>query len=522
MTALDGLLAASASATARGDHAAVWRAVTRYGLAHWVDPLPEPGPDDRRGEALLLRATAADQLDLRDEAVTALLDLAGWADARGAAATAVLARAQLCLHAADGDAGATVALPDVRELLVDVLDRLGRRPSPCATSSLAAVTAYSCARTEAPDLAAAVLAEARRLAVPDAGDAALLRAQELHDAGDVDGAVALATTVADRASDPTREYEARELLGVFAMLAGDDARTVRHWGRCACIALDLGAPLVGLHRVELVCQLLNAHGEYARAFDLASRYAAATTDAPVSPGVLNLHAVLARAAVETGRYATAWRTARWVAEWSELTPDVLRTSACYSVAALAGTELGAVTEVARLLERQAESRERAGHRTEAAQSLRAAARGLVTAPSRHRPFGDAAAAEAAVELALSLMDRSRRLLTDAGPGAPDDETRRWHLADWNDDMAVVWHAAGDTALALGCAEDAATGFAAAGDHGGAATAWTAAADLHLASGDAAACDRALAEAAAHLDALGLTADDPARRAWREVRDRRSA
>ncbi|RRO97118.1 hypothetical protein CXF31_06905, partial [Corynebacterium bovis] len=67
MTALDGLLAASASATARGDHAAVWRAVTRYGLAHWVDPLPEPGPDDRRGEALLLRATAADQLDLRDD-----------------------------------------------------------------------------------------------------------------------------------------------------------------------------------------------------------------------------------------------------------------------------------------------------------------------------------------------------------------------------------------------------------------------------------------------------------------------
>jgi tetratricopeptide (TPR) repeat protein len=511
------LLAASVAAARAGDHATAWRLTSEFGIRFWLveaDELPADLPTVQRTEFHVLRAAAADRMELHDDTVTEVRAWRARATADGDAPSAALALSSLCLVAMvveSDDAPVTTDLAPADVLLTELAVEIGNAGAGLAGMagsapkhvrvclSLAAMAGLTCAtstenaamRTRFRELSARFTSDSVQ-----PGDRMLTEAQQLHADGRTDEAVALVTghlVELDPQVSPTRAYEAHDLLGYFALTAGevpedmDTTGVLEHWRACAEIALSIGAPLEGMHRAEQVCQLLNADGDYDAAHDLARRYSTALQGAPVSPALLNLRAVQARSALGAGLPDEAYALAVATADWSTLTPDSERTLACLSIATMAAEEAGAAgvdsgETVVALLERAATLHLDRGEGIAAAQVLRTAARERCAAGAFSR--------------AVELMERARQVLEDPVTSAAhsvdtDGDMLTWHLADWNEDMSAVWEMSDRPDLAVGYAERAARLFRDAYDHSGAALNWVSAAELYLGQGDGAACDRAL-------------------------------
>lgn len=506
------LLQASVAATSAGDHATSWRLTSEFGTRHWLsDPdtdLPADTPAHLRTEFHVLRAAVADRLELHEEAAEAVFEWRHLARDNDDHASAVLANSALCLVAmvVESDGVDLGALPPAAHLLEDLQGSiLAFRPvadgptvadDPTVTGadlsrhqatclSLAAMGGLTCATSLATPETAPLrpvfreLADRFTLGSVSPGDRELTRAQQLHADGDVDAAVAVATGMLESDS-PTTRYEAHDLLGYFALTADDNESVLAHWRRCAEIALELGAPLEGMHRAEQACQLLNAEGDYAAAHDLAVRVDEAAAGAPVSPALLNLRAVRARAAIGVGDLEEGLALAVATADWSTLTPDTERTLACLTMACVAASSSGQHLVTAGLLERSCALYRDLDRPLAAAQALRTGAR-------EHLNVGD-------TSRAVELMERSRRILEETG----DDPMLSWHLGDWNEDMSAIWEEAGREDLALEYATRAARSFTEARDHSSAAMNWVAAASLHLERGEDSSCDVALDRAHGEL------------------------
>ncbi|WP_010122186.1 hypothetical protein [Corynebacterium nuruki] len=533
------LLAASVAAARAGDHATAWRLTSEFGTRFWLveaDELPTDLPTVQRTEFHVLRAAAADRMELHDDTVTEVRAWRELATAAGDAPSAALALSSLCLVAMvveSDDAPVTTGLAPADVLLSELAVEIGNAGAGLASGgsaasgpsgaagdapaprhvrvclSLAAMAGLTCAtsvenaamRTRFRELSARFTSDSVQ-----PGDRMLTEAQQLYADGRTDEAVALVTgqlATLDPQVSPTRAYEAHDLLGYFALTAGevpedmDTTGVLEHWRACAEIALEIGAPLEGMHRAEQVCQLLNADGDYDAAHDLARRYSTALQGAPVSPALLNLRAVQARSALGAGLPDEAYALAVATADWSTLTPDSERTLACLSIATMAAEEAGVAgagsgdgadsvadsgETVVALLERAASLHLDRGEGIAAAQVLRTAARERCAAGAFSR--------------AVELMERARQVLEDPVTSAThsvdtDGDMLTWHLADWNEDMSAVWEMSDRPDLAVGYAERAARLFRDAYDHSGAALNWVSAAELYLGQGDGAACDRAL-------------------------------
>jgi hypothetical protein len=525
------LLAASVAAARAGDHATSWRLTSEFGTRFWLlDPtdLPTDLPAVQRTEFHVLRAAAADRMELHDDTVTEVRAWRERARADGDVPSAVLAFSSLCLVAmvvesdgvtvTTGPGPSPVLLAQLAEQIGDAAAGL-TADAPAHTRvclSLAAMAGLTCATsTENAVMRTRFRELTARFTSPTVqpGDRVLTEAQQLH----ADGRTAEAADLVGRhlagldpRVSPTQAYEAHDLLGYFALTAGDapeDMDTggvLEHWRACAELALDLGAPLEGMHRAEQVCQLLNADGDYEAAHELARSYGQALEGAPVSPALLNLRAVRARSALGADLPYEAFALASATADWSELTPDSERTLACLSIATMAAEEIGeagtadspgsAVGEtLVGLLERAAAVHLSRGEHIAAAQVLRTAARERCSVGGTSR--------------AVELMERALQVLQNA-PGHDDGDMLTWHLADWNEDMSAVWEMADRPDLAVGYAERAARLFRDAYDHSGAALNWVSAAELHLGQGDGAACDRALDLAHSELLSTPDAVTDP--------------
>lgn len=534
------LLRRSVAAARAGDHATSWRLTSEFGTRFWLaDPADLPGdlPVTERTEFHVLRAAAADRMELHDETVTEVRAWRALAEDAGDTPSAVLALSSLCLVAMVvecDDAVVTCGLAPTPALLTELAARITDAgdlldgPEVTATGdrhtrvclSLASMAGLTCATsTENPGMRRVFRELCSRFTSPTAqpGDRVLTEAQQLHADGRSADAVALVTdhlAGLDPAVSPTQTYEAHDVLGYLSLTAGetpedmDTDGVLTHWRACAELALTLGAPLEGMHRAEQVCQLLNADGDYDAARDLARRYGNALDGAPVSPALLNLRAVRARSALGADLPYEAFALAASTADWSALTPDSERTLACLSIATMAAEEtgeagtLGSATgeTVVSLLERAAALHLDRGERIAAAQVLRTAARERCSSGETSR--------------AVELMERALRVLEDPDVGSTnsavstdtDGDMLTWHLADWNEDMSAVWEMADRPDLAVAYAERAARYFRDARDHSGAALNWVSAAELYLDQGDGTACDRALD--LAHAELLSVPGGEP--------------
>lgn len=506
------LLQASVAATSVGDHATSWRLTSQFGTLYWLsDPdtdLPADTPAHLRTEFHVLRAAVSDRLELHEEAAEAVFEWRHLARDNDDHASAVLANSALCLVAmvVESDGVDLAALPPAARLLEDLQgaimsfrptpegptvaadptvtgDSLPRHQATCL--SLAAMGGLTCATSLATPETAPLrpvfraLADRFTVGTVSPGDRELTRAQQLHADGEIDAAVAVATGML-ASEAPTTRYEAHDLLGYFALTADDNDSVLEHWRQCAEIALELGAPLEGMHRAEQACQLLNAEGDYATAYDLAVRVDEAAAGAPVSPAVLNLRAVRARAAIGIGNLDEGLSLAVATADWSMFTPDSERTLACLTMACVAASSSGQHVVTAGLLERSSALYRDLDRPLAAAQALRTGAR-------EHLNVGD-------TSRAVELMERSRRILEEAD----DDPMFSWHLGDWNEDMSAIWEEAGREDLALEYATRAAHSFTEARDHSSAAMNWVAAASLYLERGEDSSCDVALDRAHGEL------------------------
>ena len=521
------LLQASVDAATAGDHATAWRLTSEFGTRHWVDETPD-SPAHLVTEFHVLRAAVADRLELHAESAESVHTWRTRATENGDHASAVLASSALCLVAmvVESDNAPLETLPPSEALLADLRDALldfspeqhGRHESVCL--SLAAMGGLTCATSlESPlretfrELASQFTGPSSRSA---ANDRLLTQAQQLHADGDIAAASELVVPLLE-ADSPTTRYEAHDLLGYFALTAEDNDSVLEHWRTCAEIALELGAPLEGAHRAEQACQLLNADGDYEASYELACRYAEAAAGAPVSPAMLNLQAVKARAALGIGNLDEARQLAEATADWSLLTPDAERTLACLTMASVAASSAGDHVGTAALLERSCALYLELGRPLAASQSLRTAAREHLNAESTSR--------------AIELMERARVILRDA-ERAQDEPMLSWHLGDWNEDMSAIWEEAGREDLALEYATRAAQSFTEAQDHSSAALNWVAAASMHLERGEDARCDIALDRAHGELlrvpeevsgetdgseDAVDGVSGSPAWQAYHELR-----
>ncbi|WP_394288151.1 hypothetical protein [Corynebacterium variabile] len=529
---LTALLRASVAAARAGDHATSWRLTSEFGTRFWLaDPADLPGdlPTAERTEFHVLRAAAADRMELHDDTVAEVRAWRALAEDAGDTPSAVLALSSLCLVAMVvecDDAVLTCGLAPTPALLTELAARLTdvgagltedspRHVRVCL--SLAAMAGLTCATsTENAPKRGQFRALCARFTSPTVqpGDRVLTEAQQLHADGRTTEAVTLVTdhlATLDPAVSPTQVYEAHDVLGYLSLTVGetpedmDTDGVLAHWRECAELALTLGAPLEGMHRAEQVCQLLNADGNYDAAYDLARRYGNALDGAPVSPALLNLRAVRARSALGADLPYEAFALAASTADWSALTPDSERTLACLSIATMAAEEageagtLGSSTgeTVVSLLERAATLHLDRGERIPAAQVLRTAARERCSSGETSR--------------AVELMERALRVLEDPATDAvrssdTDDDMLTWHLADWNEDMSAVWEMADRPDLAVAYAERAARYFRDARDHSGAALNWVSAAELYLDQGDGTACDRALD--LAHAELLSVPGGEP--------------
>lgn len=506
------LLQASVTAAAAGDHATSWRLTSQFGTRFWLsDPhaeLPQDAPANLHTEFQVVRAAVADRLELHEESAEAVFQWRHLARETGDHASAVLADSALCLVAmvVESDGLDLGSLPPAVRLLDDLQGSImSFRPQADGPSvaadptlagstlpkhqamclSLAAMGGLTCATSlSTPDTEALrpvfrELADRFTTDTVSPSDRALTRAQQLHADGDVGGATEVATGMLD-SDAPTTRYEAHDLLGYFALMADDTDNVLTHWQACAEIALELGAPLEGLHRAEQACQLLNAAGDYAASHDLAVRYDTASAGAPVSPALLNLRAVRARAAIGLGNLDEGLSLAVATADWSMFSPDTERTLACLTMACVAASTSGQHEVTSALLERSSILYRDLDRPLAASQALRTAAREQLTVGATSR--------------AVELMERSRTILDQAD----DDPMFSWHIGDWNEDMSAIWEESGREDLAVEYATRAARSFTDARDHSSAAMNWVAAASLHLERGEETSCDVALDRAHGEL------------------------
>ena len=283
-------------------------------------------------------------------------------------------------------------------------------------------------------------------------DELLWFAQEHWAEGRLDEARASAEAVLELPHQPVSHFEAHYMLGHFAMLdnlnapqdlgeidassdgfddltlsvtADNDRRIANHWGQCANIAIEIEAPVMAMERAELACRTMSTLGREGDAWELASRMVKATDGIPVCPAMLDMRAMLAQAAFMSGLHHEAWENSRAVAEWSEFSPNLDRTIACYTIATFAGLELGLEEEVRKIQSRRAELYRQAGQNINASQVLQSIAMsGDVDYPD-----------------ALTMMNEARELLREDPAGdatlALPESDARWNLGEWHLTMAHI-------------------------------------------------------------------------------------
>ncbi|MBF4553768.1 hypothetical protein [Corynebacterium suicordis] len=378
-------------------------------------------------------------------------------------------------------------------------------------------------------------------------DKLLWFSQEHWAAGRLEQAKQMAREVLELTTQPVAQFEAHFMLGHFAMLENlqaamiprqehlnpegmgqelldlpdfgladesatsvdTDQEVATHWSRCAEIALEIEAPALALERAELACRTLSALGREGDAWALASRMVEATRGIPMCPAILDMRAMLSQAAFMSGLHQEAWDHARAVAEWSEFTPNVERTIACYTIATFAGLELGLDTEVLQLQDRRAQLYRQAGQYVNASQVLQSLAMS-----------GDLEYHEA-----IELMHEARELLRSVdgqgadehsandrsfdNPGSNQDapsaeemaaEDIAWNVAEWHLTMA---HIVVEEDEVITHARKAAEQFGVANDPMKESMSWLTLAGGLLALGDTSEADSAITQATTALPDLKL-------------------
>nr|WP_120492220.1 hypothetical protein [Corynebacterium lactis] len=471
---LTELLQFSRTAGASLDHVSSWQAVSAFARNFWLTDAPHPEATDSSdiGEFYALRHAVADQLELVEEAAAARAEWLAWAEAAGiypavlhARSYGAFAEAERFIDAHPGDiiTGARPADADVPELVALADDIVAVEPEPgrayhYVLSAAVAGAAASLARR--PDIAQRLSEWTARWAPRKSGhdDRKLLAAQLAHGRGELRAAARIAAEVAEAPqSEPvTTTIEARQFLAYLSLEAGEEEEAVRQLRPIVTAGLDLDLTVGVLRSVRLLTALLNSAGDFEEAARIALRALDATESMPLCPMRMDIQLIAARSFLDLDDPAKALRFAEPVAHWSTLTDDEERTDAAFSIAATAAAMAGDDAHAVALLADHGAHLERIEDLRGAAKALRQAARCQVLADTDHNAPSPAGT-HSALEAAEKLMERSRSLIGDG------NQCNRWDLADWHDDLAYIYYAAGAPSLALDHVEEAAAGYLSEGD-----------------------------------------------------------
>lgn len=274
----------------------------------------------------------------------------------------------------------------------------------------------------------------------------------------------------------------------LAIAEENDRAIADHWTQCATIAREIGAPVMALERAELACRTLSTLGREGDAWALASAMIDATDGIPVCPALLDMRAMLAQAAFMSGLHAEAWDNARAVAEWSEFSPDIERTIACYTIATFAGLELGYDKEVLDLQQRRAELYKQVGQGVNASHVLQTLA---MREGINH-------------EQAQQLMQEARELLNDSSATELPESEKLWNVGEWHLAMSQIVN---NEMELIEQSQLAARNFHLAADPLKECMAWLNMAGGHLALGNVTAADESITKATATLPDLQEWMDD---------------
>ncbi|MDO5029578.1 MAG: hypothetical protein Q4E11_03215 [Corynebacterium sp.] len=472
---LPELLAASRKAGITLQHVTSWRAVTAFARHHWLADAPAD-TTDLIGEYHALRHAVADQLELVDEAKAERAAWLKWATAAGvhsailhARSYGAFAEAEAFIDANPGDAitgrrPEDAEIPELVSLADEILATTPRQGEAYYYLVSAAVTGAAASLARRADIAGKLSKWSARWAPKRSGldDRKLLEAQLAHGRGELRKAARIAAGVAATPqSEPvTTTIEARQFLAFLSLEAGEEDEAIRQLRPIVQAGLDAGLTVAVLRSTRLLCALLNAHGHFAEAAEIARHALERAEGMPANPISMDIQLILARSLLDADAIEDALRYAEPVAHWSTFTSDEERTDAAFSIAAAAAGLANNPRHAAKLLVEHGEHLERIGDAKGASKAYRQAARSVIhiidVVITETAAAADAADASLTIDRTLSeaedLLLRSQKLITDD-----------WSMADWHDDAAYIFYSAGRDELATDHVEAAAEGYLNSGD-----------------------------------------------------------
>lgn len=470
---LPELLAVSRKAGNTLAHVTSWRAVTAFARNHWLSAAPADSTD-LIGEYHALRHAVADQLELVDEAKAERAAWLKWAMEANihpailhARSYGAFAEAEAFIDAHPGDA-ITGQRPDdseVPELVSLTAEIVAITPKPGEAYYYllsAAVTGAAASLARRADLAGQLSEWSARWAPKRSGndDRKLLQAQLAHSRGELRKAARIAADVAAAPqSEPvTTTIEARQFLAFLSLEAGEEEEAIRQLRPIVRAGLGAGLTVAILRSARLLCALLNAHGHFGEAADIARHALERAEGMPANPISMDIQLILARSLLDTNDIEEALRFAEPVAHWSAFTSDEERTDAAFSIAAAAAGLSNKPRHAAKLLVEHGEHLERIGDAKGASKAYRQAARSVIQVidvvidEAGNNAMDASMTIDQTLNEAEDLLLRSQTLITD-----------EWSLADWHDDAAYIYYSAGRDELATNHVEAAAEGYLNSGD-----------------------------------------------------------
>ena len=324
--ALEPLLRESARASAKNLTMRTWQLTNDFALRHWVTEteeataIAEQLPGELVGDYWMLRATAAENVGLVNDAAMAYAQLLELGEGTGKMATADIAWANLCF------------LQPGEEALAHLADRLERwlggsfrdvSNTDAALIASAAMLGYTAeVGTRAPEGARLDLytrvAEAYGSNNPSESDRLLWRAQQLHASGDTEAATKLAGRVialAEAAEDAVAQFEGHDMLGNLALMGVNEPEVAFHFASCFELVSQQGAPVVALQRAATASWAGFSAGQIEFAAQLATSALAACDQMPAGTVQPDLLTVLGNCALERGEEEEAALWAQRVREY---------------------------------------------------------------------------------------------------------------------------------------------------------------------------------------------------------------
>lgn len=473
---LPELLAVSRKAGMTLQHVTSWRAVTAFARHHWLADAPADATD-LIGEYHALRHAVADQLELVDEAKAERAAWLQWAKATGvhsailhARSYGAFAEAEAFIDANPGDAitgrrPEDAEIPELVSLADEILATTPKQGEAYYYLVSAAVTGAAASLARRADIAGKLSQWSARWAPKRSGldDRKLLEAQLAHGQGELRKAARIAAGVAEAPqSEPvTTTIEARQFLAFLSLEAGEEDEAIRQLRPIVQAGLDAGLTVAVLRSTRLLCALLNAHGHFAEAAEIARHALERAEGMPVNPISMDIQLILARSLLDADAIEDALRYAEPVAHWSTFTSDEERTDAAFSIAAASAGLANDPRHAAKLLVEHGEHLERIGDTKGASKAYRQAARSVIqvidvviaeTIANDTDDTSTSLTIDQVLSEAEDLLLRSQKLITDD-----------WSMADWHDDAAYIFYSAGRDALATDHVEAAAEGYLNSGD-----------------------------------------------------------